>query len=196
MAHRPARLPLALACLALGSGCAGSGPLASRGTMIGSLKASVGQLEAEKEALRREVAELRSENREVQDRLVEAESANGELAARLDDARHLIRRQGGETASADGPTRTQLDPDFPPAPRTSPAGRNSRKGRKAPLTQIPGVISVPDPDEGGRSEDAEEPVDLDPPRGRDEIGPQSRREGASGWLPMARGRDGRSPTVR
>src|SRR5947209_18443807 len=81
-------------------GCAQSGPLTSRGTTLGSLKASVSQLEFDNERLRKEVAELKADNARLDTQLAQEREANGEVTARLDDAKDLLRRQG---ADAQGP---------------------------------------------------------------------------------------------
>lgn len=146
--------------------------------MVGSLKARVGQLEAENEGLRTEVAEKRREARVAQDRLIQAESDNGELMARLDDARNLIRDQGGDLSAL---TR----PDPPRRARTAPAGRDGSKSRKSPLTQIPGSIEVPHSTE----DDDDLPAPIRPRSGIDPDD-QSRLDGDSPWRPMVR--DGRS----
>src|SRR5687768_3667555 len=127
---RIARLAL-LAALALVAGCAGPSPIASRRSLVGSLKSRVSQLESENEGLRTEVAEKRRDARVAQDRLVQAESDNGELMARLDDARNLIRDQGGDVSALARPEPSRRA-------RTAPAGRDGSKSRKSPLTQIPG----------------------------------------------------------
>lgn len=178
--NRPRRLAAALSLL-LAAGCAQPGPLTSRYTMIGSLKSSLAQTEAERDAMKREVADLKLQNRRMKDQIVQAESANGELTARLDDARHLIRNQGGDADSV----APDFDREAIPPPRTAPAGRASRPGRKAPLTQIPGVQPI---DEGDQGFDDDPPT---APRGRDRSSyydePQSRLDDPSPWRPMARG---------
>src|SRR6059058_140130 len=78
-------------------GCAQSGPLTSRNTTLGSLKASVSQLEFDNEKLRKEVAELKADNARLDTQLAQEREANGEVTARLDDTRNLLRRQGGDT---------------------------------------------------------------------------------------------------
>ncbi|MBX6316147.1 MAG: hypothetical protein IRY99_25035 [Isosphaeraceae bacterium] len=184
---------LALAPLlgGLATGCTQPGPLTARRTTIGALKASVSLLESEKEQLRREVTDLKAENQRLGQRLAQSESANDELATRLDNARELLRRQGGGESLLGRSTET--DPEFrlEPMPRTTPAGRNPKKGRKTPFAQIPGEIAIPDPnfqDEG--SDPRDERSD------RDDFGPQSRLDAASPWLPVARGVSRSSPRVR
>ena len=159
-----------IACLsATAAGCAqSSGSLLSRGTNVGTLKTSLSHMEYENQQLRKEVASLKAEARQTEDRLVQEESANGELSARLDDARALLKRKGldgGEMADSSVP-----DPG-PERPRTTlPAGRSTRKPRKPPFAQVPGRVDPLPPAEGG-----------------DEAGPQSRLEDPAVWLPVARG---------
>jgi outer membrane murein-binding lipoprotein Lpp len=196
---RPRRLAISLSLAALGlwPGCASSGPLLSRQASVGTLKTSVSRLEYENEQLRRELAEAKSENRRISLRLDQEEAANGELTARLDDARNLISKQGSDVGGLAGTARTSLHAEpADPRPTPPPAGR---KPYKPPFAQIRGRIDVPPPDE--------EPAD-DPPapsrgvsRGslrRDDLdlGPQSRREGPSPWLPVARGLGAATAGVR
>jgi hypothetical protein len=168
---------VALAALTLAIGCAQQGPLTSRYTTIGALKANVAQLESEKDRLSRERNELQAENRRIQDQLVQAETTNDDLITRLDNARNLIRDQGGDT--------TVARPDLDPTPLVAPAARPQRRSRKSPVTQIPGIQSFPEPEPEAEPDhgryDGFEPFDDDP---------QARRGGDSLWLPIARGRAG------
>lgn len=186
MANNPARL-LALGA-AMGStlamtGCAGPGPIASRHTMLGTLKTSVAQLESDNQSLRRQVAQLKAENTRIEDRLVQEEAANGEMAARLDDAKELLNRQGGDTTALGRGSRSPFDEEIPPPVKT--INRSGR--RQPPAAAIPRLRS---------SEQDDEPLDLGPApkgRGRDvelDLGPQSRRDDDEDhrWLPVARGR--------
>lgn len=168
---------VALAVLTMAPGCAQQGPLMSRYTTIGSLKANVAQLESEKDRLQRERNELQVENRRIQDQLVQAETTNDDLITRLDNARNLIRSQGGDFTAA--------HPDLDPTPLVAPAARSRRRPRKSPVTQVPGIPSFPEPDPDRDHYDGFEPLDDDP---------QARRGGDSPWLPVARGRPGSSDT--
>jgi hypothetical protein len=163
------------------SGCAQSGPLISQRTSMGTLKTSLSHMEYENQQLRREVASLKAETRQVEDRLVQEESVNGELSARLDDARTLLsRRSLGAGDEADSST---LDPGPGTSGRTLPAGRSNKKRRKPPFAQIPGRIdSLPPVDEPRNDRDA-----WDTPIDRDNLGPQSRRDDKTLWLPVASG---------
>ncbi len=179
----PAR-PIGLAALALvATGCAQSGPLSSRQTMVGSLKTSVSQLEYDNENLRKQVGELKADNRRIENDLVQERDANGEVTAQLDDAKDLIRRQGGDVTALGAPTKsTAFDDDGVPPPVSSPPARRTRNsGRKPPSASIPRGEPVapfgsadPDADPGPA------------PRARD-LGPRGSRDVDDRWLPVARG---------
>jgi hypothetical protein len=144
---------VALACAgftALG-GCSGRAPFLAGSPTVGQLKTSLSHLEYENAQLKRAVAKLRQENRSMEDRMVQGEIDNGDLTARLDDARNLLRDRG-------------LDPDSRPRSRrdglrgfsnegsgveTLPAGQPARKRRKPPVARIPGQVDAQplDPDD-------------------------------------------------
>jgi hypothetical protein len=149
--------------------------------MVGALKTNVAQLESEKDGLARELAEQKAENRRIENELAVVSDQNGDLSARLDDARAVMSRQGFE----DGATsRSASDSDRPAKRRATPAA--APKSRKAPFAQIPAERRpVDDSDEGT----------LDTPSSREDrydLGPQSRLDDRSPWMPVARGRN--SPT--
>jgi hypothetical protein len=182
-------LAAALACACLVPGCAQpGGGLLARHTTIGSLKASVSQLEFEKHQLGRKVANLEAENQRIEGRLTQEESANGELTARLDDARVMLRSRGFDTDSLAGPTRsTQDDSDFDERPRTTPAGRGQRSGRRPPFARIPGHID-PVPNSGAKDDtNSDDPLDAPySTRSRgDDFGPQSRVDPGTHWRRVA-----------
>ncbi len=186
----------ALALIALAAGCAQPGPFGARQTMVGSLKTSVSHLESEKYELQKQVAELKSENRRLEDELVQSEANNGDLAARLDDARNLIRRQGYDTMGLSPPSTS--DPGTGSA-RSTPASRP--RGRRMPFAQIPGEIrplpesslEPDDPESNGFGEDSS----LFPSGSRDPYGLQGRRSDLGArWLPVARGLGSTSGRVR
>ena len=108
------------------------------------MKASLSHLQFENEQLKTEVAKLKEENRSMDDRLVQEQMHNGDLAARLDDARNLLRDRGIDSETRVGArsrgTRSG-DPDEELSqPRTLPAGRTSKKPRKPPAASIPGDL--------------------------------------------------------
>jgi hypothetical protein len=158
------------------SGCAGTAPLLSSGTGVGTLKTSLSHLEFENQQLKREVASLKSENRKIEDRLVQEEAANGELTARLDDARNLLGQRG---------LRPSDEGNGSSAGRTLPAGRSNREPRRPPFARIPGRIDAVPP-----ANEEDMPVE---PRERDLFGPQSRLEKREPWLPVAIGASEASP---
>ncbi len=177
---------LALAALAP-AGCSQPGPFASRQTMVGSLKASVSQLEFENEKLRKEVGEMKADNSRLDNQLVQEREANGEITARLDDAKDLLRRQGGTSQAMGSSSRNFEDDDIPPPATTSPV-RRSKSSRKPPAAQIPRIESTAP---FGSSSDA---VRSNPPgRTPRDVGPAD-RDDEDRWLPVARGLA--SPVVR
>ena len=173
-AGRTARPLLILALASVPSfvaGCAGQSSLLSSRTSVGSLRTSVSHLQHENEQLKRQVADLKAETHNLDDQLVQEEARNGDLAARLDDARHALRGHG-----ADGAT-SALEAD--PPQRTLPAGRSTKKKRKPPYAQIPGAADdTPADDANG--------IPVKDLRG-DASGPPSRGGDNHGWLPVARG---------
>jgi len=122
-----------LACLAVTSaGCSGRGTYITGGPTTGQLKTSLSRLEYENDQLKTQVARLKEENRLFEDRLVQEQLHSGDLAARLDDARNMIRDRGYDfdDAAADAPVSR---------PRTLPAGRATPR-RKPPTARIPSPV--------------------------------------------------------
>jgi outer membrane murein-binding lipoprotein Lpp len=187
---RQLALAIVMTCLSGGPGCVQSGPLQNHRTTVGTLKASVSQLEFEKEQLRKQVAQLKAEGRRTEDRLAQEEAANGELSARLDNARVLLRGRGFDTDGLDGSTRSADDP-FDDA-TTTPASREPRSGRKPPFARIPGRT-----DSSSSSEDADDdPFNRSSSRRSGTLGPQSRLDSRSSWMPVARGTGGFGSPMR
>ena len=147
---------------------------------MGALKSNVAQLESEKDQLNKQVAELKTENRRIETELAAVEDKNGELAARLDDARTLISRQGIDEGNL---SRAASDSDRQ-APRRSTPARSQPGNRKSPVAQIPSERRPMLEDD----EPTDEPFDLPPPKlkKRSSID-QSRLNDGSPWLPVARG---------
>ena len=120
-----------LACLATAcAGCSGRGTYITGGPTTGQLKTSLSRLEYENDQLKTQVARLKEESRSLEDRLVREQLHSGDLAARLDDARNIIRDRGYEFddgGEADAPLAR---------PRTLPAGRATPR-RKPPTARIP-----------------------------------------------------------
>jgi septal ring factor EnvC (AmiA/AmiB activator) len=162
---------LALACL---FGCTQTGPLTARRSTLGTLRTSVAQLQHENEQLKREVADLQVENRRVADKLDESEQTNGDLTARLDDAKAAIKGDGSILADTAPPATSGQRRE---GRHTAPAGRSSRTPRRPPFARIPSRI------EDASADDADPPAE--PPR--DDLGPQSRLDGPVRWLPVGPG---------
>ena len=96
---------------------------------MGQLKTSLSHLEYENEQLKRRTAKLEQENRSMENRLVQEQIDNGDLTARLDDARNLLRDRGLEPDVKLG-SRRRGDGDDRPRTTTAhgrghcqPAGR-------------------------------------------------------------------------
>src|SRR5512143_1814623 len=100
---------LALGLTALGlaaGGCAQDGTFVGPKSNVGSLKASVTQLEHDNEQMRKQLAEIETEKRRLAERLSQERLANDDLSTRLDNARALLGRKGlgdgaSETSQAD-----------------------------------------------------------------------------------------------
>jgi hypothetical protein len=130
---------LVLGLLAI-SGCAGRDTILLGGASVGQLKTTVSHLQFENEQLKTEVAKLKDEQRTIEDRLVQVQIHNGDLAARLDDARNLLRDRGVDADTRLG-TRSRgsraIDTDGEGSQaRTLPARRTTRKPRKPPAASI------------------------------------------------------------
>jgi hypothetical protein len=166
-------------CLALAAvapvGCSGPSLFTSRQTSMGTLKASVSQLEFENEKLRKEMGELKADNSRLDNQLVQEREANGEIAARLDDAKDLIRRQGG-SAQALGGSSSNAEDDIPP-PVSTPKSRRIKTNRPPPAVRIPSPEFEPNNEDVGFA-----PAARKPPR---DIGPDAPDDDR--WLPIARG---------
>ncbi|MGC8642957.1 MAG: hypothetical protein ACP5XB_24125 [Isosphaeraceae bacterium] len=129
---------------ALAAGCSGRGSFLNGGTSASQIKVSLSHLEYENEQLKTEVAKLKEESRSMEDRLVQEQLHNGDLTARLDDARNLLRDRGIDSDTRIGSRSrdaSEAEPDESvPRFRTLPAGRKTRKPRKPPAASIPGDL--------------------------------------------------------
>ena len=85
------------ATLSVATGCSGQSGFLTGGPTVGQMKTSLSHLEFENVELKRSVAKLQQENRSMEDRLVQEQIDNGDLTARLDDARNLLRDRGIES---------------------------------------------------------------------------------------------------
>jgi septal ring factor EnvC (AmiA/AmiB activator) len=176
------RAGLAVALLSCGiAGCSQQVPFLARRTSLGALKTSVVQLETENSKLRTELAQSQAEARKVEDNLVKYESVNGELKARLDDARVQISDQGGTTRSAG------LEPESETrSTRNAAPVRPARsRARKPPVANING----PGDSYDESSQDSFGPPDeippVDTPR-RKATPSRKTRDEDEGWLPITR----------
>jgi hypothetical protein len=159
---------LLIAGLAGIAGCEGGGPLTSRTTAMGSLKANVSQLEFQNDELQRQVSSLKAENRRYEDRLVQERAENERLAAQLDGK--------GDEAPSNVRTGSRTDDDEIPPPRA----RRTKAPRQPPAASIPGRI------EPARPAPADDDLgSADPAPSRSRLA--SRRSVDDRWLPVARG---------
>jgi hypothetical protein len=149
--------------------------------MNGSLKASVSQLEFENEKLRKEVGELKAENTKLDSELAREQTLNGEITARLDDAKDLIRRQGGNAQSL-GLSSNNYEDDVPP-PVITPKSRPMKSGRKPPAAQI-GQPQQTDPNPFGSSNDG---LGYQSPSNKPSRDLGTDNDQDDRWLPVARG---------
>jgi hypothetical protein len=193
------------ACLTVAGGCAGGSNFLTGGPTTGQLKTSLSHLEYENQQLKRSVAKLDQENRSMEDRLVQEQIDNGDLAARLDDARNLLRDRGLDTDVRVGARRGRegmgtSDPEgVDPHAGDSSSSPPGRRRRKTPFAVISGPSDkVPQNDAG---DEREIPRRNTKPRnsgGRsdDTLDHHSSYRGPSRWLPVADGTDDRVIQIR
>lgn len=181
------------------AGCAQPGPLLSQRTTVGTLKASVSRLEYENQQMQTRIKGLQADNRGLEDRLVQEESHNGELSARLDDARNVLSRRGFESDRDAAFDPVRIDAERPPA-RTLPAGRSNSPARKPPFARIPGIVDpAPPPSRPLDRDSGLDPFPESPSarsRWRGEEPPQSSQRDTRVWLPIAVGTSDPSETRR
>ncbi|WP_406695755.1 hypothetical protein V5E97_32615 [Singulisphaera sp. Ch08] len=179
------KLVTLVAVTGLLTGCAqtGTGITLPRRTSMGTLKTSLSHLEYENQQLRKEVAQLKTDTRDIENRLVLEETDNGDLRARLNDARHQLSQRGIDfDAQSTTTTSRDLDGESDTGTRI-PVGQSNRKRRKPPFTQIPGGIgTIPRID----LNDDERVINPEPSQ-HDEFGPQSGLNDPDRWLPIAHG---------
>lgn len=172
---------LVLTASALLAGCSQTGTSVPRRASLGTLKSSLSHLEFENEQLRREVAQLKTDSRDIEDRLVQEESENGTLKAKLDDARHLLSQRGYDFGDDRPSSLSQGSGGRGDSASTLPAGQSSRKRRKPPFTRIPGRIEAVDP------ADDDQTVAPSPPARDDVSSRSSLFSDQERWLPIAQG---------
>ncbi len=106
-------------------------------------------MEFENDKLKRSVAKLDDENRVLEDKLASEQLNNGDLAARLDDARNLLKDRGLESdrsvLSRNNSNRDSADDDTVNSARTQPASQSPRKRRKPPVANISEQVEIKPP---------------------------------------------------
>jgi hypothetical protein len=185
----------ACAVVSASAGCSGQSNFLTGGPTVGQLKTSLSHLESENEQLKRKTAKLEQESRSMEDRLVQEQIDNGDLAARLDDARNLLRDRGvesdvklGSRRRGDGDEASAEDES--PRARTLPTGRATRQRRKPPFAQISGQVDVVPPIQDGRPPAAGSRKRRDVGTNRsgrvdDDLDHHSFRTSPLRWLPVA-----------
>ncbi len=174
---------------------------------MGQLKTSLSHLEFENEQLKRQVAKLEQEGRGLEDRLVQEQVDNGDLAARLDDARNLLRDRGIDADTRLGAHRSERKSpgystgDDDDGVRTLPAAQSSRKRRKPPFARIPGRLDdLPksQDDDGSDWVPGGRPSQSDRRRSGsgDSLDRHASRTSPSTWLPVAASNDDGLSLVR
>jgi hypothetical protein len=170
------------------------------GPTVGQLKTSLSHLELENEQLKHSVARLKQENRSIEDRLVQEQIDNGDLAARLDDARNLLSDRGLDPELRVGSRRGSDGLGGSPAddlskPRTLRAGQRARPRRKPPFARITGSINtIPSVDDDGKGRQGSDGDNSDAGRSGarldGKLDHHSFFSGSLGWLPVADGTKG------
>jgi len=163
---------------------------------VGQLKTSLSHLEFENEQMKRQVAKLEQESRGLEDRLAQEQMDNGDLAARLDDARNLLRDRGLDADTRLGSHRSERrsqgyaagndDGDV----HTVPAAQSSRKRRKAPFARIPGRLDdlpkARDDDEADSAQGGRESQSVSRrSRVGNDLDHHASRTNERSWLPVA-----------
>jgi hypothetical protein len=189
-------------------GCSGQGTFLTGGPSVGQLKTSLSHLELENEQLKQKVAKLEQDSRGLEDRLVQEQIDNGDLAARLDDARNLLRDRGVDVDTrlgsrrSEGRSKEYSSDDDDASVHTLPASQSSRKRRKPPFARIPGrVDEMPKSRDGEEQSDSAEsgrPSPSSSRRSRSAADADSHalRSSQRGWLPVAASNDDGLSLVR
>ncbi len=172
MATARIRLCAAWFCILPLAGCSQSSMLANKTTTVNNLKASVSQLQFDNDNYKKQVAQLKTEASRSDSELAQERDANGELSARLDDAKDLIRRQNGDTTALKSSSRS-ADEDTVPPPYSRPQTRRTKTTRKPPAAQIPPLEFDP----SGFEDRSLNSRSIDP-------GPQAKVDDEP-WLPVA-----------
>jgi hypothetical protein len=174
------------------------------GPTIGQLKTSLSHLEYENQQLKRKVASLDDENRVMEDRLAQEQIDNGDLAARLDDARNLLRDRGLDPDMRVGARRSSEEPGDAEAlgadrrGNDSPSGTPGRPRRKTPFAQISGSLDKHPQIEDDEQESAPRSARPGTSRRRagDTLDHHSFFRGRSPWLPVVDATDASTIQIR
>jgi hypothetical protein len=209
----PMRLRRAMTLLvAMGAGamagCAGERTVLTGGPTVGQLKTSLSHIEFENEQLKKSVAKLERESRSMEDRLVQEQIHNGDLAARLDDARNLLRDRGVDADVRVGSRRQADDAGGSPSDLTDSkartVGQPARPRRKPPFAQISGQVDAlpsiapedrPESDQP-RSGDRKKKTRRPGRSFDDDLDHHSFNSSTLQWLPVADSTPGSSSLVR
>ena len=197
------------ATMIVATGCSGQSGFLTGGPTVGQMKTSLSHLEYENVELKKSVAKLQQKNRSMEDRLVQEQIDNGDLTARLDDARNLLRNRGiepdvrlGSRRPAGNDTGSAREEDDASA-RSLPATRADRPRRKAPFAQISGQVdaipSADDDDNGSKRKSRAKrnsKADRSNPGFEDVLDRHSYHPGPSRWNPVARADDDSTIQIR
>ncbi len=199
----------AASCVVFGAfcGCSGQNTFLTGGPSVGQLKTSLSHLEYENDQLKRQVAKLEQDSRGLEDRLVQEQVDNGDLAARLDDARNLLRDRGIDADTRLGSHRTEGESrgysggDEDGGVHTLPAAQSSRKRRKPPFARIPGRLddlprSQDDDDSDSTQEGRPSQSERRRSRSGDDLDHHASRTSPRAWLPVAASNDDGLSRVR
>jgi hypothetical protein len=185
------------------SGCSGQSRYLTGGPTVGQLKTSLSHLEYENQQLQRSIAKLQQENRTIEDRLVQERIDNGDLAARLDDARNLLRDRGVDPDVRVGSRRGSGERSSSFADEDgSPAAGPARGRRKPPFAQISGpkdsVPPMQEDDDPAPPAGNRRGAGADRSRRRidDDLDHHSFYSGPIRWLPVADGMSTPASTIR
>ncbi len=156
---------------------------------------------------KKSTAKLERENRSMEDRLVQEQLENGEVTARLDDARNLLRERGidddvrlGSHRGGDGLGARSSESES--GDQSSFTDRSRSRKRRTPFAQIAGAGDSVAPIEVG---DPAEKESSDRPRTRarrssrasdSELDQHSFQRSPKSWLPVADSSDDSTIQIR
>jgi hypothetical protein len=196
------------AILCAGGGCSGQSSFLTGGPTMGQLKTSLSHLEYENEQLKKTTARLERESRSMEDRLVQEQLENGDLTARLDDARNLLRDRGLEADVRVGSHRTRdalgrSTSERDGAENASFPDESPRRPRKSPFAQIKGdgdslgPIDVKGPSGDNNSSDRSGTrTKRSRRRLDDELDQHSFHKAPQSWMPVADSSDDSTIQIR